>query len=112
MAKVAVIFPPLRVSRDFIDYPYFADLGAVQAAAVLRAAGHDVQLVDALATPGATLAPTDGNDVLLGVASTDLPRIADGTEIAVVALTPFHRPPGRDEDSANCSMVCAAPTPT
>ena len=28
MARVTVVFPPLRVSRDFIDYPYFADLGA------------------------------------------------------------------------------------
>jgi SulP family sulfate permease len=44
MVDVAVLFPPLRVSRDFIDYPYFADLGAVQAAAVLRAAGKRAAL--------------------------------------------------------------------
>ncbi len=59
MPRVLVVFPPLRVSRDFIDYPYFADLGAVQAAAVLRAAGHAVRLVDALATTGAGLTPLD-----------------------------------------------------
>ena len=53
--RVSVVFPPLRVSRDFIDYPYFADLGAVQAAAVLREAGHEVTLVDALAQPTSTL---------------------------------------------------------
>ena len=35
--KVAIVFGPLRVSRDFVDYPYFADLGAAQAAAVLVA---------------------------------------------------------------------------
>ena len=28
MRDITIIFPPLRVSRDFIDYPYFADLGA------------------------------------------------------------------------------------
>ena len=65
MPPVAIVFPPMRVSRDFIDYPYFADLGAIQTAAVLRAAGKDVALVDALAMPGATLTP-DAGRVLLG----------------------------------------------
>src|SRR4051794_17841364 len=98
MARVAVIFPPMRVSRDFIDYPYFADLGAVQAAAVLREAGHEVTLVDALAIPGATLAPLEGDgQVRLGatVAAT-LERIPRAVDVAVIAFTPFHRPPSRD----------------
>ena len=31
-----VVHPPLSIARDFIDYPYASDLGAVQLAAVLR----------------------------------------------------------------------------
>jgi len=29
-ARVLVVHPPVSVARDFIDYPYFSDLGAVQ----------------------------------------------------------------------------------
>jgi len=97
VARVAVVFPPLRVSRDFIDYPYFADLGAVQNAAVLRAAGHDVTLVDALALPESTLAPMEGSDVRLGSTPADvLARVPADCDRLVVAYTPFHRPPSRD----------------
>src|SRR5262249_53787371 len=84
--------------RDFIDYPYFADLGAVQAAAVARAAGHAVELVDALAIPGATLAAAPGGEVDLGVpASVVVDCAAGGADVVVVAMTPFHHPPSRDE---------------
>ena len=101
MSAVAIVFPPIRVSRDFIDYPYFADLGAVQAAAVLRAAGHEVTLVDALAMPGATLTDLEANGdpgyVLLGAPlAAALARVPEGAEAIVIALTPFHRPPARD----------------
>ncbi|MEZ4300720.1 MAG: radical SAM protein [Polyangiaceae bacterium] len=97
-ANVAVLFGPLRVSPDFIDYPYFADLGAIQAAATLRAAGAAVTLTDAFALPGSTLAKAEGSpDLLLGAPEDEtfaaLPQRAD---VFVVALTPFHRPPGRD----------------
>jgi MoaA/NifB/PqqE/SkfB family radical SAM enzyme len=70
MSRIAIVFPPLRVSRDFIDYPYFADLGAVQAAAVVRAAGHETSLIDALAMPGATLEPLANPPVPDTLAST------------------------------------------
>jgi len=97
MAAVAIVFPPIRVSRDCIDYPYFADLGAVQAAAVLRAQGHDLTLVDALALPGAGLTPQGDGYVRLGA---DLEQVAahipPHTDILLVAFTPFHRPPARD----------------
>jgi MoaA/NifB/PqqE/SkfB family radical SAM enzyme len=97
MREITILFPPLRVSRDFIDYPYFADLGAVQAAAVLRAAGSSVKLVDSLAMPGATLAPLDDGYVLMG-ASVDRVRgaLTVDADAFVVAFTPFHRPPARD----------------
>jgi hypothetical protein len=50
--RVLVIHPPMSVARDFIDYPYFANLGAVQLAAVL---GDGVELIDAFALDGSTL---------------------------------------------------------
>jgi len=94
--RASVIFPPLRVSRDFIDYPYFADLGAVQAAAVLRAGGHEVTLVDALAMSGSTLEALGGDQVRLGAPVGAVVERLPGADVQVVAFTPFHRPPGRD----------------
>lgn len=98
MARIAVVFPPLRVSRDFIDYPYFADLGAVQGAAVLREAGHDVALVDAFALADSTLDPLDEGYVRLGVDPDAVPL--PDAELTLVAYTPFHRPPHRDDTLA------------
>jgi MoaA/NifB/PqqE/SkfB family radical SAM enzyme len=113
MCRVAIVLPPIRVSRDFIDYPYFADLGAVQAAAVVRAAGHEALLVDALALPGAALAHDEAGEVRLG-ASLDavLARVPDGADAVVVAFTPFHRPPTRDAllGEALARLREAAPT--
>jgi MoaA/NifB/PqqE/SkfB family radical SAM enzyme len=115
MSRIAVVFPPIRVSRDFIDYPYFANVGAVQAAAVLRAAGHLVDLVDALALPSSTLTPyldswdfgspsasfapnpVAPNEVCLGAPLAEvISRIPDAADAILVAYTPFHRPPTRD----------------
>jgi MoaA/NifB/PqqE/SkfB family radical SAM enzyme len=97
MPEVAIVFPPLRVSRDFIDYPYFADLGAVQAAAVARAAGLSVALVDALAMEGAGLEPLDDGYVRLGAPlDAVLSAVPADARAMVVAFTPFHRPPARD----------------
>ncbi len=97
MSRIAVVFPPIRVSRDFIDYPYFADVGAVQAAAVLRAAGFVVDLVDALAMPGAMLSPEDATHVCLGASVDDvIARVSPSADAVLVAYTPFHRPPSRD----------------
>jgi MoaA/NifB/PqqE/SkfB family radical SAM enzyme len=90
-----VIQPPLRVSRDFIDYPYHSDLGAVQAAAVLRAAGIEVALVDAFAVPGQ--APACPDSIVMGAPVSEvLARVDAGAGVVVVHYTPFHRPPGRD----------------
>lgn len=93
--NAVVIHPPVTIARDFIDYPYFANLGAAQLAAVL---GCD--WVDSYALSRSTLhwrkdgrghlgAPV--NDVLDAVAALG-PR-----DVAIVAYTPFHRPPARDE---------------
>lgn len=96
MARVGVVFAPLTVSRDFIDYPYFANLGALSAAAVLRDAGHEITVVDALARSGARLTPTDDGDVTLGAPIEDVLEALPDGDLLLVALTPFHRPPSRD----------------
>src|SRR4051794_1717831 len=54
--RALVIHPPVSIARDFIDYPYFADLGAVQLAAVLREVPDvDVALIDSYALAGSSL---------------------------------------------------------
>lgn len=101
-ARTLVVHPPLSIARDFIDYPWFTDLGAVQVAAALRAAGHDVRLVDAFALPGSGLTRGAGGRSWLGAsAEQTLSAIGAADEdLVVVAITPFHRPPRRDEPLA------------
>src|ERR1700722_14670374 len=97
MPPLAIVCPPIRVSRDFIDYPYFADLGAVQAAAVLRASGHEVALVDGFAMEGAGLTGLDEGYVRLGApVESVIAQVPVEARVIVVAFTPFHRPPARD----------------
>jgi MoaA/NifB/PqqE/SkfB family radical SAM enzyme len=96
MPRVAVVHPPMSVARDFIDYPYMSDLGAAQVAAVLRAAGHDVQLVDAFALPTSGLTLRDDGRLHLGASVADVLARIDA-DVVVVAYTPFHRPPHRDD---------------
>lgn len=97
--RVLVLHPPLSVGRDFIDYPWATDLGAVQLAAVLRPV-HEVVLLDAFAVEGADVGARTGGGHRLGLAPTRLLALARARgpfDAAVVALTPFHRPPRRDE---------------
>ncbi|MFO0550530.1 MAG: radical SAM protein [Polyangiaceae bacterium] len=111
MARVCVVFPSLSVSPDFIDYPYFADLGAIQAAAVLRAAGHDVSLSDALALGARPRgdAKSSRERLPLGAAPERvLANIPAELDVAVVALTPFHRPPSRDAELGEILAALAA----
>jgi MoaA/NifB/PqqE/SkfB family radical SAM enzyme len=97
--RVVIVHPPVSVARDFIDYPYFADLGAVQLAAVL-ARDAEVALVDAYALPGSSLRWRADGRALLGAPPSDvLARVveAGACDLVVVAFTPFHRPPARDD---------------
>jgi MoaA/NifB/PqqE/SkfB family radical SAM enzyme len=96
MSHVAVVFPPLQVSRDFIDYPFFADLGALQASALLSAAGHRVELVDALALGGASARPASDDQLVLGAPPEVVSSRVPDSELLIVAYSPFHRPPTRD----------------
>ncbi|HEX3346064.1 MAG TPA: radical SAM protein, partial [Polyangiaceae bacterium] len=99
MARILVVHPPVSVARDFIDYPYFADLGAVQLAAVLRERGHLVDLVDAYALDGSSLTWRDDGRAHLGAAVSEVLDHRRGLQhdVAVMAFTPFHRPPRRDD---------------
>jgi MoaA/NifB/PqqE/SkfB family radical SAM enzyme len=97
MARVAIVVAPIRASRDFIDYPWFADLGAVQAAAVLREAGHEVAVADALALEGATLAEAEAGEITLGAPlEAVLARVPADAEVVVASFGAFCRPPSRD----------------
>lgn len=92
--RVLVIQPPLSVARDFIDYPYFADLGAVQLAAVLRSE-HEVVLRDAFAQRGSGLV-WENDRARLGCSVDALLRELPAIDAAVVTYSPFNRPPHRD----------------
>jgi MoaA/NifB/PqqE/SkfB family radical SAM enzyme len=93
---VILVQPPLRVARDFIDYPYHCDLGAVQAAAVARSAGLEAEVVDGFALPGSDLRPLEGGYVLMGAPADEVIAAPREPGMLVVAYTPFHRPPARD----------------
>jgi MoaA/NifB/PqqE/SkfB family radical SAM enzyme len=101
MARVLVVHPPVSVARDFIDYPYFADLGAVQLAAVLRHRGDVVDLVDAYALPGSRVSWRPDGRAHLGAPVADVldraQEAAGPSDLVVVVLTPFHTPPTRDD---------------
>ncbi len=107
MPRVLVIHPPLSVSRDFIDYPYFADLGAVQLAAVLaQRFGDGVELLDSFALAGARFRWREDGRAQLGTDVADLlARVHElgadrDFDAIVVAYTVFHRPPHRDDTLA------------
>ena len=99
MGRVLVVHPPVTIARDWIDYPYLADLGAVQLAGELREAGHEVSLIDAYALSGATLYWRRDGRGHLGASVDEVLRAVEATspELVVVAITPFHRPPRRDD---------------
>jgi MoaA/NifB/PqqE/SkfB family radical SAM enzyme len=93
--RVLVVQPPLSVARDFIDYPYFADLGAVQLGAVLRR-DHDVELRNAFARAGSRLTWGDDGRARLGCSADELLADLPPIDAAVVTYGPFCRPPYRD----------------
>ncbi len=100
MARVLIVHPPVSIAEDFIDYPYFADLGAVQLAAVLRARGHEASLVNAYALPGSDLRWRDDGRLHLGAPIREVLTAAHAAprpDVVVCAYTPFHRPPHRDD---------------
>jgi MoaA/NifB/PqqE/SkfB family radical SAM enzyme len=100
VARILIVHPPVSIARDYIDYPYFADLGAVQLAAVLRDRGDDVDLVDAYALERSSLAWSPDGRAHLGAPIDDVVEACGQSvaraDVVIVAYTPFHRPPERD----------------
>ncbi|HEY0132687.1 MAG TPA: radical SAM protein [Nannocystis sp.] len=95
--RVLIVHPPVSVARDYIDYPYFADLGAVQLASVL-AQRWPTLLVSAYALPDAGLVWRADGRARLGVdPEVLLAGVTGDLTAVVVAITPFHRPPRRDD---------------
>ncbi len=94
--RVLIIHPPVSVARDYIDYPYFSDLGAVQLASVV-AAQHNIQLVNAYALPGSTLSWRSDGRAHLGATVEEVLATSKTADVVIVAYTPFHRPPHRDD---------------
>jgi MoaA/NifB/PqqE/SkfB family radical SAM enzyme len=94
LVRALVVHPPTSIAREFIDYPYFSDLGAVQLAAVL-----DAPIVDAYALAGSTLAWRPDGRAHLGAPVEEVlaavRAAGERFDAIVVAYTPFHRPPHR-----------------
>lgn len=94
--RALIVNPPVAVDRDFIDYPYFANLGAVQHASAIAAEGFDVVLADSFSFRGSGVEPLDDGRYLAGC----LPEGFAGRrqfDAAVVCVSVFHRPFARDE---------------
>ncbi len=89
--RAVVVLPPLLLSKDFIDYPCFAGLGGLQAAAVLREAGMAVTVVDGMSAEGADLLPGVDDTAWLGQPKERFLERLDalGRDLVVVAAPPF-----------------------
>ncbi|MDI7267789.1 MAG: radical SAM protein [Myxococcota bacterium] len=95
--RAVVLLPPLRLSPDFIDYPWLTHLGAYQAAAVLLARGWRVDVLDGFARPDATLERHADHAWLGQPAPRYLERLRRvRADLTVLAGSPFLVvPPGR-----------------
>ncbi len=93
MASVLLIQPPLLLHAAYIDYPTFAALGLWQAAAQLRADGHDVAILDAFCLPTSNLIHENKTFLRLGVpVSTLLGRLPpDAPDVVIFGNSPWLR---------------------
>lgn len=88
--RVAALNPQIYVHKEFVDWPYFANLGTLHAAAQLREAGHDVRVADAFALPESRVMEDDGGfwmgadpEILVEYCAAGRP------EAVVIGLSPF-----------------------
>jgi MoaA/NifB/PqqE/SkfB family radical SAM enzyme len=98
MSDVLVVQPSLRLPRGFIDYPYFVNLGAYQAAAVLREGGANVEVLDAFSAEGAGFA-LEGDVAWLGLGPDDvLSRVRDAAApVVLINASPYLLAPNARE---------------
>lgn len=64
--NVTLLCPPFALHKQFIDYPYFANLGMLHNAAACRAAGFRVRVIDALSEPFNHLHPIGPDHFWMG----------------------------------------------
>ncbi|MCK5845142.1 MAG: hypothetical protein KAG97_10570, partial [Victivallales bacterium] len=102
--KILVANPPLLIGSDFIDYPYFANLGALQCAATLEARGHAVHVADAFSLAESDAFLMDDHRFLIGCApETLVDSIKDESYDAIlVCLGVFHKPFVRHAPTKRC----------
>lgn len=90
MPRAVIVQPPLLLSRDFIDYPYFAGLGAYNAAAVLAGRGWEVQVIDGFTGPAADLKPEKDRFWLGEQRQEFLQRVSElSADLVLVNASPF-----------------------
>lgn len=101
--RVAVVQPPLVLGADFIDYPWFANLGAIHTAGVVRAAGFPVRLLDAFSTYGANLYPYEatGGGGATRFWGVPVPRLLAPLEDEPADVVVIHHPPFLYLDAEN-----------
>ncbi len=96
--SILLIQPSLRLSSDFIDYPYFSNLAVAQAAAVIREKDFEVHVVDGFSMADSSLHPLDGDYSLFGAPIDSLIEECGRHtfDLVLIHYTPFHRPPHQD----------------
>jgi len=92
--KFLVVNPPLQIKREFIDYPYFSNLGALQNAAVLEGAGFHTLVADAFSTRRSSAYPVGRDRYLIGCGNRSFFSGVeeDDFDAILVCLSVFHRP--------------------
>ncbi len=94
-----IINPPAIVASDFIDYPYFANIGALQHASVIAAEGFDVTVADSFSHTSSDTVALDDGSFLVGCgpeAMSELWRNAT-FDAVIVCVGVFHRPFERND---------------
>lgn len=93
-ANLLVVNPGMTVASDFIDWPYFTNLGAVQCSSFLSALGHAVRLVDSFSLKPSDAFPVSPERFLVGCThETLLQEVTQGAfDAVIVCLNVFHRP--------------------
>jgi len=92
--RVVFLNPPLRLSRNFIDYPYFVNAGLLLTAAAMREKGFDVAVVDAFATAESDIRELDSEKIFLGTPAEAVVRATaqQDPDVVVICHSPFVHP--------------------
>jgi len=89
---VLIINPPVRLKKDFVDYPYYTNIGVLQNAAHLKETGYRVALIDSFSLPDGELTEIEDDFLRLG---SGIERIGKEIErysadVIFVARNPFN----------------------